>query len=102
MTRTRATATGFVAVLLWALLALFTVGSEPAPPLLLNALWTIIFFGFRNPLLAFIEIIILLAAVAATTVKFYPISRTAAYLLAPYILWTAFAAALNLAIVMAN
>ena len=38
MTRTRATATGFVAVLLWALLALFTVGSEPAPPLLLNAI----------------------------------------------------------------
>jgi drug/metabolite transporter (DMT)-like permease len=38
MTRTRATAIGFVAVLLWSLLALFTVGSEPAPPLLLNAL----------------------------------------------------------------
>ncbi|PTW50087.1 EamA domain-containing membrane protein RarD [Rhodovulum kholense] len=38
MTRTRATATGFVAVLLWALLALFTVGSAPVPPLQLNAL----------------------------------------------------------------
>ena len=38
MTRTRATAIGFVAVLLWSLLALFTVGSEPVPPLLLNAL----------------------------------------------------------------
>ncbi len=38
MTRPAATATGFVAVLLWALLALFTVGSAPVPPLLLNAL----------------------------------------------------------------
>jgi translocator protein len=70
--------------------------------LLLNALWTIIFFGLKNPLLAFIEIIILLAAVAVTTIKFYPMSRTAAYLLIPYLLWTAFAAALNFAIVMVN
>ncbi|AHC99850.1 DMT family transporter [Leisingera methylohalidivorans] len=38
MTRSRATAVGFIAVLLWSLLALLTVGSEPAPPLLLNAL----------------------------------------------------------------
>ena len=38
MTRARATLTGFVAVLLWALLALFTVGSAPTPPLLLNAI----------------------------------------------------------------
>ena len=38
MSRTQATATGFVAVLLWALLALFTVGSAPTPPLLLNPL----------------------------------------------------------------
>lgn len=37
MTRARATAIGFVAVLLWALLALLTVGSAPVPPLLLNA-----------------------------------------------------------------
>lgn len=38
MTRTRATFVGFVAILLWALLALFTVGSAPTPPLLLNAI----------------------------------------------------------------
>ncbi|WP_170342956.1 aromatic amino acid exporter YddG [Ruegeria arenilitoris] len=38
MTKNRATAIGFVAVLLWALLALFTVGSAPTPPLLLNAI----------------------------------------------------------------
>ncbi|SHI96537.1 EamA domain-containing membrane protein RarD [Shimia gijangensis] len=38
MTRNRATLIGFIAVLLWALLALFTVGTAPAPPLLLNAI----------------------------------------------------------------
>ncbi len=38
MTRNKATAIGFIAVLLWALLALFTVGSAPTPPLLLNTL----------------------------------------------------------------
>jgi drug/metabolite transporter (DMT)-like permease len=38
MTKTRATAIGFVAVLLWALLALLTVGSAPTPPLLLNSI----------------------------------------------------------------
>lgn len=38
MTRERATATGFLAVLLWSLLALFTVGSSPVPPLQLNAM----------------------------------------------------------------
>lgn len=38
MTRSRATAIGFTAVLMWALLALFTIGSAPVPPFLLNAL----------------------------------------------------------------
>ncbi len=38
MTKARATSIGFVAVLLWALLALFTVGSAPVPPFLLNAI----------------------------------------------------------------
>lgn len=37
MTRTRATFIGFTAILLWALLALFTIGSSPVPPFLLNA-----------------------------------------------------------------
>lgn len=38
MTRTRATAIGFTAILMWALLALLTIGSAPVPPFLLNAL----------------------------------------------------------------
>lgn len=38
MTRSRATAIGFTAILMWALLALFTIGSAPVPPFLLNAI----------------------------------------------------------------
>ena len=38
MTRTKATAIGAIAILLWSLLAMFTVGSAPVPPFLLNSL----------------------------------------------------------------
>jgi drug/metabolite transporter (DMT)-like permease len=38
MTKTKATAIGFTAILMWSLLALFTIGSDPVPPLLLNAI----------------------------------------------------------------
>lgn len=38
MTKARATLIGFTAVLMWSLLALFTIGSAPVPPLLLNAI----------------------------------------------------------------
>ena len=70
--------------------------------LFLNILWSVLFFGLHQPLIAFIEIIILLAAIIATAIKFYHISRTAAYLLLPYILWVSFAAVLNFAIAMIN
>ena len=65
MTRHRATAIGFVAVLLWALLALFTVGSAPTPPLLLNA----ICFGIGGTL----ELIWTVASGALTTLRGVPI-----------------------------
>jgi tryptophan-rich sensory protein len=63
--------------------------------LVLNSFWTIIFFGLRNPFAAFVEIIFLWASIAFTIFSFYKISRTAAYLLVPYIIWVSFAAALN-------
>jgi len=63
--------------------------------LMLNILWSIIFFGFHAPFYAFIEIIILWGAILITIFKFYNISPTAAYLLIPYILWVSFAAVLN-------
>lgn len=70
--------------------------------LALNALWSFLFFGLQSPLSAFIEIIILWAAILATIIIFYRISRPAAYLLIPYILWVSFAAVLNLALVLLN
>jgi tryptophan-rich sensory protein len=66
-----------------------------AGQLVLNALWSFAFFGLRSPLLGLMEIIILWMAILATIVTFKKLSRTAAYLLIPYILWVSFAAFLN-------
>jgi tryptophan-rich sensory protein len=73
-----------------------------AVQLVLNALWTPIFFAGDRYGLALVEIVVLLAAVVATTVLFRPRSRTAAALLLPYAAWVAFATALNAGIVLAN
>lgn len=70
--------------------------------LVLNTFWSIIFFGLHNPFWAFIEIIVLWLAILAATFAFYKISRLAAYLLLPYILWVSFAAYLNYSIWMLN
>ena len=70
--------------------------------LVLNILWSIMFFGLKNPLLAFIEIIILWIFILMTIIYSYRISRPAAYLLAPYILWVTFAAVLNFMIYWLN
>jgi len=63
--------------------------------LVLNALWSVLFFGLRCPLCGFIEIILLWVAMVLTILKFYKISRAAAALLIPYILWVTFAMILN-------
>lgn len=61
----------------------------------LNILWSLIFFGLKNPFASFIEILFLEASIILTAVEFYKVDKTAAYLLVPYILWVAFAAVLN-------
>jgi tryptophan-rich sensory protein len=66
--------------------------------LVLNTLWSIIFFGMRNPGAAFVEIIFLWLAILATIIVFAKISKPAAILLLPYILWVSFAAFLNYSI----
>jgi translocator protein len=63
--------------------------------LALNLLWTALFFGLRAPGAALIEILVLLAAIAGTIRAFAAIDRAAAWLLVPYLAWTAFAALLN-------
>jgi translocator protein len=70
--------------------------------LVLNAAWSISFFGLRNPLLGLINIIILLIVLVATIIRFYKIDKNAAYLLVPYLLWGGFATILNLSIVLLN
>jgi len=70
--------------------------------LALNSLWSIIFFGFRSPLWALVEIVILWIAIAFTISRFARVNKTAALLLIPYILWVTFALILNLAIVLLN
>jgi translocator protein len=70
--------------------------------LLLNFLWSFFFFYFKNPALAFVDIILMLITIAITIKLFYSINKTAAYLLVPYILWVSFATALNFSIWQLN
>jgi len=63
--------------------------------LVLNAAWTPLFFGLHRPGEAFAVIILLWLAIATTLFAFRPVSRTAAWLLAPYLAWVSFAAVLN-------
>lgn len=76
----------------WRALALF--GAQ----LVLNALWSIIFFGARNPGLAFGEILLLWCVLVATIAAFWRHSRVASALLVPYLAWSTFAACLNFTI----
>ena len=66
--------------------------------LLLNVGWSAIFFGLQMPGLAFLEILALWLAIAATLMTSARVSRLAGVLLAPYLSWVSFAAALNFAI----
>lgn len=70
--------------------------------LILNTLWSVIFFGFQSPGVALIEIVILWIAILVTILTFAKISKRAAWLLIPYILWVSFASYLNYAIWMLN
>ena len=66
--------------------------------IVLNAVWTPLFFGLRRPDLAFYEITILWLAIAATILLAAPVDGLAALLMLPYLAWAGFAAALNFSI----
>ena len=66
-----------------------------AVQLLFNFLWSFLFFYFQNPALALIDIILMIISISFTIKYFYKISKTAAWLLVPYLLWVMFATALN-------
>ncbi|EKQ50219.1 MULTISPECIES: TspO/MBR family protein [unclassified Clostridium] len=79
--------------------AIFVYGIQ----LLLNFLWTIIFFGFRLYGLAFLELIILILFVLLTIKRFYEkAGKKAALLLLPYLIWLIYAGVLNFFIWMLN
>ena len=69
-----------------------------AAQLVLNALWSILFFGLRQPGLAFLEILLLWALIAALLPRWWRADRLAGLLWAPYVAWVAFASVLNGAI----
>ena len=76
---------------IWVKTALYNFGFQ----LLFNALWSVVFFGFKNPFWALLVILFLLALILLTIKWFNVVSRTAAYLLIPYFLWVCFATILN-------
>jgi len=61
----------------------------------LNALWSYLFFGLHNPLLALTEIVLLWLMIFETYNQFKKIDKTAALLLLPYLGWVSFATVLN-------
>ena len=70
--------------------------------LILNGLWTPIFFGLHLIGLALVEIIMMWAAILLTIFVLWKVSRPAALLLLPYILWVSFAAVLNASLFLFN
>ena len=66
--------------------------------LVLNVLWSCLFFGLENPGLAFVEVVLLWAAIAATMVTFWQRSIIAGALFVPYLAWVSFASVLNFTI----
>jgi benzodiazapine receptor len=69
-----------------------------AVQLILNVLWSVMFFGLRSPLAGLIDIVILWIAISLTILYFFKVSNMAGILLIPYILWVSFAAGLNFSI----
>jgi tryptophan-rich sensory protein len=63
--------------------------------LALNALWSYLFFGLRNPMLAGLEIILLWLMIYETYLQFSKINKIAGYLFIPYLAWVSFAMVLN-------
>ena len=70
--------------------------------LLLNFLWSVIFFYFHFPFVAFLEILFLWGSILLLIIKFWRYSKPASVLLIPYLLWVSFASLLNFSIFLLN
>jgi len=66
--------------------------------LLLNAAWSLLFFGWQRPGLALVEVLILLVSIMATTISFAAYSHYAFWLMTPYLGWVGYATYLNFGI----
>jgi tryptophan-rich sensory protein len=80
---------------MWAYIVFYT-------QLVLNFLWSFIFFGQKIPGLAFVEIIILWILILVNIVSFWRINKWAGIMLLPYIVWVSFASILNFALFKLN
>ena len=78
--------------------ALYHFGAQ----LIFNGLWSLVFFGLKNPLLALIVIIILWVLIERSIYWFRVVDKKSAYMLYPYIAWVSFASVLNAAILYLN
>jgi len=70
--------------------------------LILNAIWSPVFFGLKSPGLALIIILVLWYAIVRTIQDFKKVDKTASYLLYPYLAWVSFATLLNFSIWLIN
>ena len=70
--------------------------------LFLNFWWSIIFFKFHSPAVALVDIILMLILILLTIISFSKLSKPAAWLLVPYIVWVSFATILNYTIWVLN
>ena len=92
---------GMMAVAAWRVWRQTQQGGRTVPlrlfgiQLALNLGWSLIFFGSQAIALAFVEILLLLTVLVATTLAFRRIDRVAGALFVPYVLWVAFATLLN-------
>lgn len=70
--------------------------------LILNTMWSVVFFGAQNPLGGFLVIVALWLEIAYTMDVFYKINKLSGYLFVPYFLWVSFAMILNFSIYILN
>jgi tryptophan-rich sensory protein len=70
--------------------------------MILNSLWSYLFFRAHRPDWALTEVAFLWASIVIVMIVLWPFSRTAAWLMAPYLCWVSFASYLNLVIVRLN
>lgn len=63
--------------------------------LFFNATWSVMFFGFKSPLLGLINIVILWVLIVMVIIRFWKINKWAGVLLLPYLAWVSFASILN-------